>query len=141
MHGKFIALALAGIVVWSAPAAVEGISLEVDPQAVMEILPLAVEAVAIQQRAAEREERHAADYLAVFYIQVCMMLNFPVQKHCHFQTLLLYFYFSAFLLLSLDIFLLYPVSHLKHVLHLQLFLFDPNQLDSSFLNLCYPKVR
>ena len=61
MHGKFIALALAGIVVWSAPAAVEGISLEVDPQAVMEILPLAVEAVAIQQRAAEREERHAAE--------------------------------------------------------------------------------
>jgi hypothetical protein len=61
MHGKFIALALAGIVAWSAPAAVEGISLEVDPQAVMEILPLAVEAVAIQQRAAEREERHAAE--------------------------------------------------------------------------------
>ena len=51
MHRKFIALALAGAVVWSAPAAVEGISLEVDPQAVMEILPLAVEAVAIQQRA------------------------------------------------------------------------------------------
>jgi hypothetical protein len=38
-----------------------GITLDVDPQAIVEILPLAVEAVAIQQRAAEREERHAAE--------------------------------------------------------------------------------
>ena len=35
----------------------EGNVLEIDPQAVMEILPLAAEALAIQQRAAEREEQ------------------------------------------------------------------------------------
>ena len=39
----------------------EGIVLEIDPQAIAEILPLAVEAVSIQQRAAEREAKHAAE--------------------------------------------------------------------------------
>ena len=42
-------------------AADEGISLEIDPQAVMEILPLAAEALEIQARATEREARHAAE--------------------------------------------------------------------------------
>ncbi len=36
-------------------------SLEVDPQAVMEILPLAAEALAIQQRAEQREAKHVAE--------------------------------------------------------------------------------
>jgi hypothetical protein len=39
----------------------EGIVLKIDPQAVMEILPLAAEALDIQSRAAEREARHAAE--------------------------------------------------------------------------------
>ena len=39
----------------------EGIVLEIDPQAIAEILPLAVEAVSIQQRAVEREAKHAAE--------------------------------------------------------------------------------
>jgi len=42
-------------------AADEGISLEIDPQAVLEILPLAAEALEIQARATEREARHAAE--------------------------------------------------------------------------------
>ena len=42
-------------------ATADGISLEVDPQAVMEILPLAAEAIAIQQRAEAREAKHAAE--------------------------------------------------------------------------------
>lgn len=39
----------------------EGIVLEIDPQAIVEILPLATEAIAIQQRAMERESKHAAE--------------------------------------------------------------------------------
>ena len=39
----------------------EGIVLEIDPQAIVEILPLATEALAIQQRAEEREAKHAAE--------------------------------------------------------------------------------
>jgi hypothetical protein len=39
----------------------EGIVLEIDPQAIVEILPLATEAIAIQQRAMEREAKHAAE--------------------------------------------------------------------------------
>ena len=35
--------------------------LEIDPQAIVKILPLATEALAIQQRAAEREAKHAAE--------------------------------------------------------------------------------
>ena len=42
----------------------EGIVLEIDPQAIAEILPLAVEAVSIQQRAVEREAKHAAELRA-----------------------------------------------------------------------------
>ena len=42
----------------------EGIVLEIDPQAIVEILPLATEAIAIQQRAAEREAKHAAELRA-----------------------------------------------------------------------------
>ena len=42
----------------------EGIVLEIDPQARVEILPLATEAIAIQQRAAEREAKHAAELRA-----------------------------------------------------------------------------
>ena len=36
-------------------------SIDVDPQALMEVVPLAVEAVAIQARATEREARHVAE--------------------------------------------------------------------------------
>ena len=39
----------------------EGIVLEIDPQAIVEILPLATEAIAIQQRAMEREAKHAVE--------------------------------------------------------------------------------
>ena len=39
----------------------EGIVLEIDPQAIVEILPLATEAIAIQQRAREREAKHAIE--------------------------------------------------------------------------------
>ena len=39
----------------------EGIVLEIDAQAIVEILPLATEAIAIQQRAMEREAKHAAE--------------------------------------------------------------------------------
>ena len=42
----------------------EGIVLEIDPQAIVEILPLATEAIAIQQRAMEREAKHAAELRA-----------------------------------------------------------------------------
>lgn len=42
----------------------EGIVLEIDHQAIVEILPLATEAIAIQQRAAEREAKHAAELRA-----------------------------------------------------------------------------
>ena len=35
--------------------------LEIDPQAIVEILPLATEAIAIQQRAMEREAKHAVE--------------------------------------------------------------------------------
>ena len=42
-------------------AAADGIALDVDPQAIMEILPLATEAIAIQQRAEAREAKHAEE--------------------------------------------------------------------------------
>ena len=64
MRRKY-ALRLTTLVVAAALAAPvwagEGIVLEIDPQAIAEILPLAVEAVSIQQRAAEREAKHAAE--------------------------------------------------------------------------------
>ena len=60
MTRKTIALALAAMLGLGAMAD-GGTVLEIDPQAVMEILPLAAEALAIQSRAAEREERHAAE--------------------------------------------------------------------------------
>ena len=50
-----LALALAAALVVPVSAG-EGIVLEIDPQAIVEILPLATEALAIQQRAMEREE-------------------------------------------------------------------------------------
>ena len=57
---KFMAMSLAAMICAGAVAD-EGISLEIDPQAVLEILPLAAEALEIQSRAMEREERHAAE--------------------------------------------------------------------------------
>jgi hypothetical protein len=57
---KLAVLALSAMLA-SVAAAGEGIVLEIDPQAVMEILPLAAEALAIQQRAMEREAKHAAE--------------------------------------------------------------------------------
>ena len=57
---KLAVLALSTMLA-SVAAAGEGIVLEIDPQAVMEILPLAAEALAIQQRAMEREAKHAAE--------------------------------------------------------------------------------
>ena len=57
---KFAVLALFATVAAVATAG-EGIVLEIDPQAVMEILPLAAEALAIQQRATEREAKHAEE--------------------------------------------------------------------------------
>ena len=60
MTRKTIALALAAMLGLGAMAD-GGTVLAIDPQAVMEILPLAAEALAIQSRAAEREERHAAE--------------------------------------------------------------------------------
>ena len=44
-----------------ARAQVKGIPLDIDPQAILEIVPLAAEAIAIQQRATAREEQHAAE--------------------------------------------------------------------------------
>lgn len=65
MLRKFMSVALAATLSAATFAdgamSLGGITLDVDPQAIVEILPLAVEAVAIQQRAAEREERHAAE--------------------------------------------------------------------------------
>ena len=55
-----LALALAAALVVPVSAG-EGIVLEIDPQAIVEILPLATEALAIQQRAMEREAKHAAE--------------------------------------------------------------------------------
>ncbi len=57
---KLAVLALSAMIA-SVAAAGEGIVLEIDPQAVMEILPLAAEALAIQQRATEREAKHAEE--------------------------------------------------------------------------------
>ena len=57
---RFMAAAIVAVMCAGA-AAGEGISLEIDPQAVLEILPLAAEALEIQVRAAEREARHAAE--------------------------------------------------------------------------------
>ena len=57
---RFMAMSLAAMICAGAVAD-EGISLEIDPQAVLEILPLAAEALEIQSRAMEREERHAAE--------------------------------------------------------------------------------
>ena len=57
---KLAVLALSAMLA-SVAAAGEGIVLEIDPQAVMEILPLAAEALAIQQRAMEREAKHAVE--------------------------------------------------------------------------------
>ena len=60
MVKKALVVALATALSLCASAG-EGIVLEIDPQAIAEILPLAVEAVSIQQRAAEREAKHAAE--------------------------------------------------------------------------------
>jgi uncharacterized protein YqgV (UPF0045/DUF77 family) len=60
MTRKTIALVLAAMLGLGAMAD-GGTVLEINPQAVMEILPLAAEALAIQSRATEREERHAAE--------------------------------------------------------------------------------
>ena len=57
---KLAVLALSAMIA-SVATAGEGIVLEIDPQAVMEILPLAAEALAIQQRATEREAKHAEE--------------------------------------------------------------------------------
>ena len=57
---KLAVLALSAMLA-SVAAAGEGIVLEIDPQAVMEILPLAAEALAIQQRAVEREAKHTEE--------------------------------------------------------------------------------
>ena len=57
---KCAVLALSAMVAAVAVAG-EGIVLEIDPQAIVEILPLAAEALAIQQRAAEREAQHAIE--------------------------------------------------------------------------------
>ena len=57
---KLAVLALSAMLA-SVATAGEGIVLEIDPQAVMEILPLAAEALAIQQRATEREAKHAEE--------------------------------------------------------------------------------
>ena len=57
---KIAMLALSAMIA-AVAAAGEGIVLEIDPQAVMEILPLAAEALAIQQRAMEREAQHAVE--------------------------------------------------------------------------------
>lgn len=63
MVKKALVVALATALSLCASAG-EGIMLEIDPQAIAEILPLAVEAVSIQQRAAEREAKHAAELRA-----------------------------------------------------------------------------
>ena len=55
-----LALAIAAALVVPVSAG-EGIVLEIDPQAIVEILPLATEALAIQQRAMERETKHAVE--------------------------------------------------------------------------------
>ena len=60
MVKKALVVALATALSLCASAG-EGIVLEIDPQAIAEILPLAVEAVSIQQRAAEREAKHAEE--------------------------------------------------------------------------------
>ncbi|MBQ3808158.1 MAG: hypothetical protein II840_09420 [Kiritimatiellae bacterium] len=57
---KLAVLALSAMIA-SVATAGEGIVLEIDPQAVIEILPLAAEALAIQQRATEREAKHAEE--------------------------------------------------------------------------------
>jgi len=57
---KAIALALAAMLAAGARAA-DGLSLDIDPQAIMEILPLATEAIAIQQRANAREAKHVEE--------------------------------------------------------------------------------
>ena len=63
MVKKALVVALATALSLCASAG-EGIVLEIDPQAIVEILPLATEAIAIQQRAAEREAKHAAELRA-----------------------------------------------------------------------------
>ena len=60
MVKKALVVALATALSLCASAG-EGIVLEIDPQAIVEILPLATEALAIQQRAMEREAKHAAE--------------------------------------------------------------------------------
>ena len=60
MVKKALVVALATALSLCASAG-EGIVLEIDPQAIVEILPLAAEALAIQQRAAEREAQHAVE--------------------------------------------------------------------------------
>ncbi len=60
MIKNVIAAALAAIVSFGAFAE-DDIVLEVDPQAILEILPLAAEALEIQSRAEQREARHAAE--------------------------------------------------------------------------------
>ena len=60
MVKKALVVALATALSLCASAG-EGIVLEIDPQAIVEILPLATEAIAIQQRAMEREAKHAVE--------------------------------------------------------------------------------
>ena len=58
---RCVSLALAAVLLSAAAPAGEVISLEIDPQAILEVIPLAAEAIAIQQRANVREAKHAAE--------------------------------------------------------------------------------
>ena len=57
---KLAVLALS-VMIAAVAAAGESIVLEIEPQAIVELLPLAAEALAIQQRATEREAKHAEE--------------------------------------------------------------------------------
>ena len=64
-RGAFAAAAMAAALAVFSPCGAagipQGLSLQVDPSAVMEILPLAMQAIQIQQRAMAREAKHAAE--------------------------------------------------------------------------------
>ena len=60
---KLAVFALSAMVA-AVAAAGDGIVLEIDPRAIVEILPLAMDAIAIQQCAMEREAKHAAELRA-----------------------------------------------------------------------------
>ena len=58
---RCVSLVLAAVLLSAAAPAGEVISLDIDPQAILEVIPLAAEAIAIQQRANVREAKHAAE--------------------------------------------------------------------------------